>query len=182
MKEAKTQEKLQAEKLFSKKIKELQEYRRDNIYNYSYKYYKVVPNGLELDEKLNKTYKDTREGYEQFKQDFKNYDIEYSGKISARFVKNRNDENEFCIFEEQLSDEPIYEKMEELYEEAFEAFCQLMDVKDKDAIKALVETRIHGMSVSIKDNYIHRTMALSDIIEDYEWDENFKMIFDKLKG
>lgn len=159
------------------------EIERNNAYNYKYTYWIPTPNGMRLDVARNHEYGDTRDGYETWKKNEpQSWYAEYSGRISLRAVTDRNDNSIVgYITEEKQSDYGWQEEIKSLSDECFDKLCETLDVVDIDNFKYFIFADL-GMFKDYKMELKTRLDIMVAVYEEYNFDEDYKKLIDKIKG
>lgn len=121
---------------FESIIKEITEIKKETIYNYDYKYFKMESDTLVPDENLNETYGSSRKGYELWSGNENGLRVGYSGVTSAREIYMA-DSHEVVgfVFETKKPTRPYIYTSEKLYEEVYLEFKKILEVKDDVSLK-----------------------------------------------
>ena len=165
-------------------IKKASEIERENAYNYKYTYWATTPNGMILDTEKNHKYGSTRDGYECWKNEApREYTVSYGGVVSLRSVHDRSQDNLIVAYitEEKLSDNSWLKEFEVIADECFIKLCELLEVKDIENFKYFIFSDL-GL---FKDSkmYIHAKLdKMYDVYEEYQFDEDYKALIDKIKS
>ncbi len=166
-------------------LKKADKLKYDKIYNYKYSYFIKTPNGMREDIPTNHKYGNERQGYDDWSKDHSHLAMSYAGVTSVREMYDRKTKEVVgYMFEEKLSNTPWLEEIDVLLEEAWISFCNELNVKDTTAVEYFL---FEDMELDWRDNGQDRIMKfkrLINVIEQYndEDEENFKHLFDKIKG
>ena len=130
--------------------------KEDNSYNYEYKYYYEDNNGdLHKDCLREDTYGNSRKGFEQFKRDNPNANVQHSGVISLRpfTIKDSNgsikEEGVVCEAKIESDKSEINKQLASLEKEVWKYFCETF--KLDNPIKESLATKI-----MLLDNYSNK--------------------------
>lgn len=170
--------------LLKQYIKKASEIERKNAYNYKYTYWAATPNGMVLDTEKNHKYGSTRDGYECWKNEVaREYNVSYGGVVSLRSVHDRTQDNLIVAYitEEKLSDNSWLKEFEDIADECFIKLCEILEVKDIENFKFFIFSDL-GL---FKDSkmYIHAKLdKMYELYEEYQFDEEFKALVDKIKS
>lgn len=168
------------------KIKKI---KKELSYNYDYSYYDtnvagskegaIVPN-----ESLNEKFGPSRRGYEMFKAEFSELRVGYSGVTSIREISLRgSDEVVGYIMESKKPERPYIQEAQNLYDDMYTNFMELMNVKDEEALEYYIEYNGPGYDLYEKDSVAldqRKAEFLMELIELYNNDEDFNHYFDKI--
>ena len=169
-------------KQYIKKASEIE--RRKNAYNYKYTYWAATPNGMVLDTEKNHKYGSTRDGYECWKNEApREYNVSHGGAVSLRSVHDRTQDNLIVAYitEEKLSDNSWLKEFEVIADECFIKLCELLEVKDIENFKFFIFSDL-GL---FKDSKMHMQAKLDkmyELYEEYQFDEDYKALIDKIKS
>lgn len=174
-----------------KKIKEhikeiLKEVNSKNAYlkNLKYTYYSLQGDDFVFNEDLNKEYSNNRTGFERFKNNNKDYSIQYSGEISLRKVFDNQTNLVGMILEEKNKNQNFL-FLKEKYEEIKKEFIKEFNVQDLDSFEFYLEeiekTELLSLDFnSSEKTYIYKIKNIYNIIENIEKDTDFKKYFLKI--
>ena len=130
--------------------------KEDNSYNYEYKYYYEDNNGdLHKDCLREDTYGNSRKGFEQFKRDNPNANVQHSGVISLRpfTIKDSNgnikEEGVVCETKIESDKSEINKQLASLEKEVWEYFCETF--KLDNPIKESL-----ALKIMLLDNYLNK--------------------------
>ena len=169
-----------------KLFEEADNIKHSKIYNYEYTYYIKTPNGLRLDTPICHKYGDTREGYEQWKEDHPDLLTGYSGEISARDIYTRDKPHKSvgCMFEKKLPDSGWVSDMEALFEQSWDIFISELDVKDEESMKYFLLSNIEYNFRDEGGEIISKFERIIKCIEKYnDPDEKpYHDLINKIKG
>lgn len=174
--------------ILKEKLKVVKEIDRKTVYNYKYKYWNVTENGMELDVKAANTYGEDRDSYEKYKTDIREgrtgVIIDDSGKVSLRAVIDTNTKETIgYVTEEKLSNKPYVDNVKEIYETALEDVKEFLGVQDIDSFLYYINHNIasfdfYGTSETL--SYERSLEGLIELIEEYDYDEEYKKYIDKV--
>ncbi len=165
---------------YQRKANELE---RTNAYNYKYTYWIPTPNGMVLDVARNHEYGSTRDGYESWKTNEPlSWYASHSGQISLRTVTDRNDNNNIVgyITEEKQSDYLWHQDIKDLTDECFNKLCESLEVIDINNFKYFIFSDL-GIFKDYKMELKTRLDIMVDVYENYNFDEDYKKLVDKIK-
>ena len=130
--------------------------KKDNSYNYEYKYYYENNNGdLHRDSVKEDTYGNSRKGFEQFKKDNPLADIQHSGAIYLRpfTIKDSNgnikEKGAVCETKIESDKSEINKQLASLEKEVWEYFCETF--KLDNPVKESLASK-----VMLLDNYLNK--------------------------
>ena len=161
--------------------KEIKNIRMDNIYNYSYEYWRGTDNKLFKNELANLTFGDTRKGYESYKRENPDSYVDIANTY-LRKVKDRVSGRTIgYITEKKLDNTPYITEAGQIYKDALDYIRETLGVQDESSFMFYVynNIEIQDFSKSI-DNYYHQIEKLEELLEDYNEDEEFRRFFDKI--
>jgi len=146
---------------------------------YSYEYYNKTPNGMEYSNDVNTYFGKDREGYEKFKQvnddSFVDIPNTYIRSVVDKVSKNVTG----YILETQIYPNPEIDNAKKLYNDAYENFCEKLNVTDKHALDIYIDKSCISGITTI-DDYSSRLNFLAELMNEYEFDDDFKIMFDKI--
>ena len=176
-------------------LKDIQSIRKDNIYNYCYKYWTGDENGMRLDVHMNNKYGQDRKGYEQYKNDSVvlpdgtlsepgQIDVSYSGVTSLRTVTDRKTNKVIgYITETKLSDNPARDEAKIIFGKQLQAVMNHLEVHDVQSFMYYINQNMPQMDFrNSVDTYLNKVRYLLELVKDYNDDEEFREFIDKIKG
>jgi len=174
-------------------LKDIQNIRKDNIYNYEYKYWTGTKNRMYLDETLNDMYGQDRKGYEQYKNDSivlpdgtlsepGQIDVSYSGVTSLRTVTDRKTNKVIgYITETKLSDNPARDEAKIIFGKQLQAVMNHLEVHDVQSFMYYINQNMPQSDFrDTVDTYLSQVRYLLELVNDYKEDEEFREFIDKI--
>lgn len=149
-----------------------------NTYEYAF-LKKIDDKTYQIDDEYIKKYTTNRKGYEKWKDDNSDLTVGISGEISFRKVLNKNNEEVGAFLEKRIDKKKTFSKDD--LNKILDEFCELMDVKDKDSVKAYLDYEIKNFINWDNSEFEAYIDLIGSIIGDYYEDEDFRNYFDKLK-
>jgi len=164
-------------KKYLEKIKTL---RKESAYKqYEYEYFNKTPNGMVRNDNINNIFGKTRKGYDKFKSENPDSYIDISNTyIRSVYDKVSNKINGY-ILEKQVSNNDKILEVKKLFTEAFNHFCKLLDVKDRNALLIYIE-KSSALDFNTITNELEKIHLMIEILNDYNFDPDFKMFLDKI--
>jgi len=149
----------------------------DNIY--TYKYYDFE-NGIYKPNKiLNERYNNTRKDFEKFKMSHK---VGYSGEKCLREVYGDGDKGDVIgyVLETRTYDKTNRELANKNYKNAVHFIMRKIGIKKKKEFKLFIDKYYN--SRSFNDSYkLENINLLKDLLEDYIYDSNTRIVIDVFK-
>lgn len=164
-------------------LKKADKIKHDNIYNYEYTYCLKTPNGMLLDNPTNHQYGKSREGFEQWKENNPDLHASHNGTIALRPIRHRTDTERVVgyILEEKLSDTAWHNEVLELVDECFEKLCDELQVVDKSIFRYFVFNDTMGYE-NYSQELLEKLRMMVHVFEEYQDDEEYRNLVDKIKG
>ena len=165
-------------------IKKASEIEKSSANNYKYTYWTTTPNGMILDTEKNHKYGSTRDGYECWKSEApREYSVSYGGVVSLRSVHDRKQDDLIVAYitEEKLSDRPWLKEVESIADECFIKLCELLEVKDIENFKFFIFSDL-GLFKDYKMQMRAKLDKMHEVYEDYQFDDEYKALVDKIKS
>lgn len=144
---------------------------------YTYQYIKSIAYDV-----AQSKYGTSREGYEQFKKDFPDFQISFSGVHSLREVTYKNDIVGYIIETKETQSEKFKELNFE-FKKAKDILYRELNVVDTESFDTFIDMRLNGYTDKCiySDSVYKRIMVLEDILYEYYDSEDFKNFIDKIK-
>lgn len=164
-------------------LKQAEKIKRNNIYNYAYTYCIKTPKGMILNDPLNHEYGRSRDGFERWKDENPELHASHNGTVTLRPIKYRTDPDRIIgyILEEKLSDFPWHNEILTLVDECFDKLCEELDVDDKTTFRYFVFKDAMGYE-DYADELHEKLRMMVAVFEDYQRDEEYRKLVDKIKG
>lgn len=161
-------------------LNKMKQLKKDSAYKkYSYEYFSKTLNGMERNDEVNLYFGTSRVGYEKFKKEnddsFVGYANTYIREVTDKVTNTVNG----YILETQIHPNPDFENANKLYIESFDFFCKNMKVTDTKALLVYMDRNSSRGETTI-DSYYQKLELLAEIMEDYNYDAEFKLMFDKI--
>jgi len=151
-------------------------------YDYDYDYYLCVDDVIVLNKKSNTKYGSSRDGYERWKRENQTSQVGYAGDISAREIIDRNTKKtQGYIFEKKRFSTEYQEKQDEIFDCAWKYFCELFEIKDEKAIEFFILQDVE-LAWTQSEQTGFKIRALIEAYTNYNEDELYRYVFDKIKG
>lgn len=159
-------------------LEETKQYRIPSIYNYEYRYIKEIIWDTEKQE----LYGSERAGYEKYKQDNLRTNVSFSCVHSLRTCTLDN-EIQGYIVESKKSTNENFNELYNIYNKARTELYTILDVKDKESFDYYIDEHVITSEFNLSENsIISRIKTLEKLIKEYNEDEYFKKVLDKIKG